>query len=44
MFKERIVVICQGRGAYNRETSGYLKTYGKAAKDRLPGWIFSKNL
>ena len=35
MFKERIVVICQGRGAYTRETSGYLKTYGKAAKDQI---------
>ena len=27
MAKERIVVICPGRGAYTRETSGYLKEF-----------------
>ena len=31
MDKERIIVICPGRGTYTRETSGYLKKYGKSA-------------
>ena len=35
MGKERIVIICPGRGSYTRETSGYLKTYGALAKDRI---------
>ncbi|HIF27336.1 MAG TPA: hypothetical protein EYQ40_02150 [Candidatus Marinimicrobia bacterium] len=35
MGKERIVIICPGRGSYTRETSGYLKTYGALAKDQI---------
>ena len=35
MGKERIVIICPGRGSYTRETSGYLKTYGTPAKDQI---------
>lgn len=35
MAKERIVVICSGRGSYTRETSGYLKMYAGSAKDRI---------
>ena len=35
MGKERIVIICPGRGSYTRETSGYLKTYGALAKNQI---------
>ena len=35
MGKERIVIICPGRGSYTREPSGYLKTYGALAKHRI---------
>ena len=35
MGKERIVIICPGRGSYTRETSGYLKIYGTPAKDQI---------
>ena len=35
MAKERIVVICPGRGAYNRETSGYLASFGASAKNQI---------
>ncbi len=35
MAKDRIVVICPGRGTYTRETSGYLKSFGKPAKDHI---------
>ena len=28
MNKERIVVVCPGRGSYTRETSNYLRIYG----------------
>ncbi|MBL52043.1 MAG: acyl carrier protein [Candidatus Marinimicrobia bacterium] len=38
MFKQRIVVVCPGRGTYTRETIGYLKTYGESAKDQI-NWI-----
>ena len=34
-MKERIVVICPGRGTYTRETTGYLKSFGQSAKDRI---------
>lgn len=33
MSKERIVVICPGRGSYTKETLGYLKPYGARIKD-----------
>ena len=33
--RERIVVICPGRGTYTRETSGYLKSFGKSVKDQI---------
>ena len=35
MAKERIVVICPGRGTYTRETSGYLAAFGAAAKSHI---------
>ena len=35
MSKERIVVICPGRGSYTRDTNGYLKTHGIAAKKNI---------
>ncbi len=35
MTKERIVVICPGRGTYTRETSGYLKNFGRSAQDQI---------
>ncbi len=35
MPKQRIVVICPGRGTYTRETSGYLKTHGTPAQDQI---------
>ncbi|MEA1882267.1 MAG: ACP S-malonyltransferase [Candidatus Marinimicrobia bacterium] len=38
MAKERIVVICPGRGTYTRETSGYLKTHGEPAQSQI-AWI-----
>ena len=38
MSKERIVIICPGRGTYTRETSGYLKTYGNPAKGQI-NWM-----
>ena len=34
-MKERIVVICPGRGTYTRETSGYLKVYGAQAQNQI---------
>ena len=34
-MKERIVVICPGRGTYTRETSGYLKVYGAPAQYQI---------
>jgi len=33
--KQRIVVICPGRGTYTRETSGYLAKYGGSAKEQI---------
>ena len=35
MAKERIVVICPGRGTYTRETSGYLAAFGASAKGHI---------
>ena len=35
MAKERIVVICHGRGTYTRDTSGYLAKYGAPAKNQI---------
>ena len=35
MAKERIAVICPGRGTYTRNTLGYLKTYGRPAKSHI---------
>jgi len=35
MGKERIVVICPGRGTYSRETSGYLKIHGTTAQSQI---------
>ena len=35
MAKERIVIICPGRGTYTRETSGYLATFGASAKNQI---------
>ena len=35
MAKERIVVICPGRGSYTRETSGYLAAFGALAKSHI---------
>ena len=35
MTKERIVIICPGRGTYTRETSGYLATFGASAKNQI---------
>ncbi|MCS5625551.1 MAG: ACP S-malonyltransferase [Candidatus Marinimicrobia bacterium] len=35
MAKERIVVICPGRGTYTRETSGYLAAFGASAKSHI---------
>ena len=43
MSKERIVIICPGRGSYTRETSGYLKAYGKPAKDDITFMNEKKN-
>jgi [acyl-carrier-protein] S-malonyltransferase len=34
-MKKRIVVVCPGRGTYTKETLGYLKQFGKHAKDFL---------
>jgi acyl transferase domain-containing protein len=38
MKKQRIVIICPGRGTYTRETSGYLKANGTPAKDQI-AWM-----
>ena len=35
MNKQRIVVICPGRGTYTRDTSGYLSTYGRFAQKQI---------
>ena len=35
MAKERIAVICPGRGTYTRNALGYLKTYGRPAKSHI---------
>ncbi len=35
MAKDRIVVICPGRGAYTRETSGDLASFGASAKNQI---------
>ena len=35
MAKERIAVICPGRGTYTRNTLGYLKTYSRPAKSHI---------
>ena len=35
MGKERIIVICPGRGTYTRETSGYLANFGAPAKNQI---------
>ncbi|MBT6982196.1 MAG: ACP S-malonyltransferase, partial [Candidatus Marinimicrobia bacterium] len=35
MTKERIVIICPGRGTYTRDTSGYLATFGASAKNQI---------
>ena len=35
MNKQRIVVICPGRGTYTRDTSGYLSTYGRFARQQI---------
>jgi [acyl-carrier-protein] S-malonyltransferase len=41
MDKERIVIICPGRGTYTRETSGYLKSFGGAAQSQID-WMDSQ--
>ena len=41
MAKERIVVICPGRGTYTRETSGYLESFGGSAQPQIT-WMDSK--
>ena len=38
MAKERIVVICPGRGTYTRETSCYLKIHGALAQEQI-AWM-----
>ena len=38
MPKERIVVICPGRGSYTRESSGYLKSYKNIANEEI-SWM-----
>lgn len=35
MAKERIVIICPGRGTYTRDTSGYLAAFGASAKNQI---------
>ena len=35
MAKERIVIICPGRGTYTRDTSGYLTAFGTSAKNQI---------
>ena len=35
MAKERIVIICPGRGTYTRDTSGYLAAFGTSAKPQI---------
>ena len=35
MAKERIVIICPGRGTYTRDTSGYLTAFGASAKNQI---------
>ena len=35
MAKERIVIICPGRGTYTRDTSGYLAAFGASAKPQI---------
>ena len=35
MAKERIIVICPGRGTYTRETSRYLKNHGAPAQEQI---------
>ena len=38
MPKERLVVICPGRGSYTRESSGYLKSYKNIANEEI-SWM-----
>ena len=38
MAKERIIVICPGRGTYTRETSRYLKNHGALAQEQI-AWM-----
>jgi len=35
MVKERIVIVCPGRGTYTRDTSGYLAAFGTSAKSQI---------
>ena len=35
MAKERIVIICPGRGTYTRDTLGYLAAFGASAKTQI---------
>ena len=35
MAKERIVIICPGRGTYTRDTTGYLAAFGTSAKPQI---------
>ena len=35
MDKKRIIIVCPGRGSYTRESSGYLKKYGKLISEHV---------
>ena len=35
MNKKRIIIVCPGRGSYTRESSGYLKKYGKLISEHV---------
>ena len=43
MKKQRIVVICPGRGTYTRETSEYLKAHGSSAKSQIKWMDVQRN-
>ena len=43
MNKQRVIIVCPGRGSYTRDTKGYLKKYGGTATEYIQ-WVNEKRL
>ncbi len=43
MNKQRVIIVCPGRGSYTRDTKGYLKKYGGTATEYIQ-WMNEKRL